>query len=94
MCIDGNNARGEMTAPEGAGSLKRIKLRHPLWDDYDQHHLIGDDDQQDATEVAGYCKHQSVHLLPGWYPVCRLGIDSGAPELPSTRHYPVVCIWI
>ena len=34
-----------MTAPEGAGSLKRIKLRHPLWDDYDQHHLIGDDDQ-------------------------------------------------
>jgi len=41
-----------MTAPEGAGSLKRIKLRHPLWDDYDHHHLIGDDDHDDTTEVA------------------------------------------
>ena len=74
-----------MTAPEGAGSLKRIRLRHPLRDDYDHHHLVGDDDHNGTTKVAK-CEHQSVHLLPGWYPVCRLGLYSGAPELPSTRQ--------
>ena len=81
-----------MTAPEGAGFLKRIKLRHPLWDDYDHHHLIGDNDHDGTTKVAK-CEHQNVHLLPGRYPMRRL-CRSGAPDLSPTRHYPVVCILI
>lgn len=48
MIHDYRENRG-VTAPEGAGFLERINLRHPLWDVYDYHTVVGDDRQPETV---------------------------------------------
>ena len=41
-----------MTAPEGAGFLEGITLRHPLRDVYDDHTVVGDDRHAETVVAA------------------------------------------
>lgn len=68
-----------VTAPEGAGFLQGITLRHPLWDVYDDHTVSGDD-RQPETAVPTFEDNLEDHLTS-----CRAG-SLGSPSDWKSRQ--------
>ena len=82
-----------VTAPEGAGFLEGITLRHPLRDVYDDHTVIGDD-RQPETAVPTFEDNLEDRLTS-----CRAG-SLGSPSewksrqslrTSSLRHFCATC---
>ena len=48
---------GEVTAPEGAGSLRRIRSRHSSWNVDDDHTVFGDDRHDETTSTGSSDDH-------------------------------------
>ncbi|KUE73338.1 hypothetical protein AUQ37_02615 [Candidatus Methanomethylophilus sp. 1R26] len=78
--------REKMTAPGGAGPLRRVRPDHPLRDVDDDHGLIGHDRQpehaaaaldDDPEDLLTSCRNGS------W---CTESEGPGAPELPVSRR--------
>ena len=56
---------GKMTAPLGAGPLRRVRPDHPLGDVDDDRSLTGRDRQPDAVLPTADADHEDLLTLPG-----------------------------